>query len=226
MWIIHATWCIHRPSATCDFSHCLVPWDPEPWLSCPLCTCCWHTQSWSIATVVSQAVCGKAGEFLWWVRLLLDYQESKSNNKRLWRKIKIIVLIQAHGNKPNDVFYVPCSIATVRNIWNWQIQQGNYIWSSQEGSKKYTTINAHCGMYQYTRLPFGAFSTSAIFQKAMDEILQGLPNFICYLHDILVTGASDQDSCTTSRKCLRGWDRMAFIWSRPNVLLCQNPSYT
>ena len=27
----------------------------------------------------------------------------------------------------------------------------------------------------------------------MDEILQGLPNIICYLDDILVTGASDQD---------------------------------
>ena len=63
----------------------------------------------------------------------------------------------------------------------------------QEGSRKYTTINTHRGIYQYTRLPFGVLSTPAIFQKAMDEILQDLPNVICYLDNILVIGASDQE---------------------------------
>ena len=57
-------------------------------------------------------------------------------------------------------------------------------------SKKFLTINMHRGLYQYTRLPFGVASAPPIFQKAMDEILQGLPNVICYLDDILVTGAS------------------------------------
>ena len=60
-------------------------------------------------------------------------------------------------------------------------------------SKKFLTINTHRGLYQYTRLPFGVASAPVIFQKAMDEILQGLPNVICYLDDILVTGASDQE---------------------------------
>ena len=62
-----------------------------------------------------------------------------------------------------------------------------------EGLRKYTTINTHREMYQYTRLLFGVLSAPAIFQKAMDEILQGLPNVICYLDDILVTGAPDQE---------------------------------
>ena len=60
-------------------------------------------------------------------------------------------------------------------------------------SKQYLTINTHRGLYRYTRLPFGVASAPAVFQKAMDEILQGLPNVICYLDDILVTGASDQE---------------------------------
>ena len=41
----------------------------------------------------------------------------------------------------------------------------------------------------------GAFTntpTPAIFQKVMDTILQGIPNIICYIDDILVTGADDQ----------------------------------
>ena len=42
------------------------------------------------------------------------------------------------------------------------------------------------------RLPFGVASAPAIFQRAMDTILQGLPGVICYLDDILITGESDR----------------------------------
>lgn len=62
-----------------------------------------------------------------------------------------------------------------------------------EESKQFLAINAHQGLYRYTRLPFGMASAPALVQKAMDEILQGLPNVICYLSDIQVAGASDQE---------------------------------
>ena len=62
-----------------------------------------------------------------------------------------------------------------------------------EESKQFLAINAHQGLYQYTSLPFRVASAPALFQKAMDEILEGLPNVICYLSDILVTGALDQE---------------------------------
>lgn len=60
-------------------------------------------------------------------------------------------------------------------------------------SRKFVTINTQRGLYRYTQLPFGVASAPAMFQKAMDEVLQGLPNVICYLDDILVTGASDEE---------------------------------
>ena len=44
---------------------------------------------------------------------------------------------------------------------------------------QYLTINTHMGMYQYTRLPFGVASVPAIFQRAMDEILQGVEGTVC-----------------------------------------------
>ena len=54
-----------------------------------------------------------------------------------------------------------------------------------DDSRKYTTINTHRGLYQYTRLPFGISSSPAIFQRTMDSVLQGILHVICYLDDIL-----------------------------------------
>ena len=43
-------------------------------------------------------------------------------------------------------------------------------------------------------MPFGVASVPAIFQKVMDTILQGLPNIICYLEDILVCGSTVEEN--------------------------------
>ena len=47
------------------------------------------------------------------------------------------------------------------------------------------------GLYCYTRLPFGVASTPAMLKKTMDTILQGITGVICYIDDILMTGATD-----------------------------------
>ena len=57
----------------------------------------------------------------------------------------------------------------------------------------YVTINTQRGLYRYLCLPFGVSSAPAVFQKAMDTILQGLSRVICYLDDILVTGSSEEE---------------------------------
>ena len=49
-------------------------------------------------------------------------------------------------------------------------------------SAKCLTINTHLGLYQYTRLPFGA---PPMFQRAMDKILQGIEGVICYIDAIV-----------------------------------------
>ncbi len=62
-----------------------------------------------------------------------------------------------------------------------------------EQSREYVTINTHRGLYRYTRLPFGVASAPAMFQKLMDTVLQGIPQVICYIDDILVTGKTDEE---------------------------------
>lgn len=62
-----------------------------------------------------------------------------------------------------------------------------------EDSKKYTTINTHKGLYQYNRLPFGVSSAPGIFQRTMENLLQGIPRVIVRVDDILVSGKDDPD---------------------------------
>ncbi|XP_062513104.1 uncharacterized protein K02A2.6-like [Corticium candelabrum] len=60
-------------------------------------------------------------------------------------------------------------------------------------SQVYLTINTSKGLFVYTRMPFGITSAPSIWQKAMDEILAGIPGCICYLDDILVVGGSQEE---------------------------------
>ena len=57
-----------------------------------------------------------------------------------------------------------------------------------EESKKYVVVNTHKGLFRYTRLPFGILAAPGIFQRVMDNILQGIPGakqWICQAVDIM-----------------------------------------
>ena len=70
-------------------------------------------------------------------------------------------------------------------------------------SKKYCTRNTHRGLYQFNRLPFGIASAPAQFQKVMDTILQGVPGAMCYIDDILITGAANEEHLQNLEEVLR-----------------------
>ena len=62
-----------------------------------------------------------------------------------------------------------------------------------EDSQKYLTINTHKGLYRYKRLPFGVSSAAAIFQRIMDQLLQGVKFTVCHLDEILISGGSPEE---------------------------------
>ena len=72
-----------------------------------------------------------------------------------------------------------------------------------EEAKSILTINTHKGLYRYTRLPFGIASVPAIFQKTMDILLQGVPNALCYIDDIIITGQDDKAHLQTLQEVLK-----------------------
>ena len=60
-------------------------------------------------------------------------------------------------------------------------------------SQALTTINTQKGLYQYKRLCFGVSSAPGIFQRVMEQILQGVPMTVVYLDDVLVTGKTPEE---------------------------------
>ena len=63
----------------------------------------------------------------------------------------------------------------------------------EEESNQYIVINTHRGLYRYNRLPFIVASAPTIFQKTMDNLLQGLKKVTVYIDDILVTGSTQEE---------------------------------
>jgi hypothetical protein len=44
-----------------------------------------------------------------------------------------------------------------------------------EESRQYVTISIHKGLFRYNSLPFGVASAPSIFQRTMENLLQGIP---------------------------------------------------
>lgn len=70
-------------------------------------------------------------------------------------------------------------------------------------SQKYLTINTHLGLFNYMRLPFGVSSAPSIFQKFMDQVLQGIHSVVCFFDDMLVTGRDLQEHMKTLEEVLQ-----------------------
>ncbi|KAK3087172.1 hypothetical protein FSP39_002564 [Pinctada imbricata] len=66
-----------------------------------------------------------------------------------------------------------------------------------EDSKKYVTINTHKGLFTYNRLPYGVSSSGGIFQRTIENLLQGIPNVLIRVDDILITGKTTVDHLKT-----------------------------
>ena len=82
----------------------------------------------------------------------------------------------------------------------------------EEESVKYLTINSHLRLYQYTHLLFEVASAPAILQRAMDQVLQGIPGVICYIDDILVSGSNSKKHLQRLDEMLKRLNLMGWGW--------------
>ncbi len=87
-----------------------------------------------------------------------------------------------------------------------------------EESKKYTVINTHKGLFQYTRLPFGISSALGIFQRVLENVLQNIPGVVNYLDDILISGKSEEEHLLALEEVLK---RLANSGLRVKMKKCE-----
>ena len=93
-------------------------------------------------------------------------------------------------------------------------------------SRRLVTINTHKGLFEYTRLPFGIASAPSIFQRTMENLLQGIPRVCVYLDDILVTGMTEQEHLTNLEQVLQRLESAGMKLKRPKcAFLLESVSY-
>ena len=84
----------------------------------------------------------------------------------------------------------------------------------EEGSKKFTTINTHRGLYQYNRLPFGIYSAPEIIQRTIENVLRGIPRVCVYIDDILITGNTEDEHLRNLNEVLARLKNLGFRLKR------------
>ena len=92
--------------------------------------------------------------------------------------------------KPEDLF---ANLAGGKKFSKLDLSHAYQQVLLEPGSRKFVTINTHCGLYQYNRLPFSIVSAPAMFQQTMEKILHSLPMVVVYIDNILVTGRTDEE---------------------------------
>ena len=72
----------------------------------------------------------------------------------------------------DDIF---ANLAGGKHFSKLVLRQAYHHMEETEASKKFLTIHTHKGLFQYNPLLFGISSCPAIWQGAMDQVLQGIP---------------------------------------------------
>ena len=101
--------------------------------------------------------------------------------------------------RPEDIF---AKLANGKNFTTLDLSHAYNQLILDEESQKLVTVNTHRGLYRYKWLPFGIASAPALFQRVMDTIFQDLPGVMCYLDDIIITGANEESHLQNVRKVL------------------------
>ncbi len=129
------------------------------------------------------------------VRICGDYKETVNS---------FLEVDQYPLPKTQDLF---AKLAGGKQFTKLDLTQAYQQMELEEESKQYLTINTPKGLYRYNRLPYGVASAPAIFQRTMDQVLQGLEGVVCFLDDILVTGFDTDSHLQNLEKVLQRLDQ-------------------
>lgn len=133
-------------------------------------------------------------------------------------KVSINPVLQADQYPLPRIEDIFASLAGGQHFSKIDLAQAYLQMELEESSKKYLTINTHKGLFQYNRLVFGIASAPAVWQRAIDQVLQDIPGTQCYLDDILVTGSDENTHLTNLETVLK---RLSDFGLRVNKEKCE-----
>ena len=108
-----------------------------------------------------------------------------------------------------------------KNFTKLDLSQAYQQLCLDDASKRLVTVNTHKGLYELQRLPYGIASAPAIFQKMMDQLLQGIEMVICRVDDILVSGKTDEEHLLHLEEVLRRLRKAGLRVKRPECAFFQ-----
>ena len=88
----------------------------------------------------------------------------------------------------------------------------------EDESKEYLVLNTHKGLHRLNRLAFGIASAPAIWQRAMDQLLHGIPDTHCIVDDILLLESTMSTISPASKKYRSDWKTPDFVPTAKNAL--------
>ncbi|CAB4019266.1 Hypothetical predicted protein, partial [Paramuricea clavata] len=135
----------------------------------------------------------------------------KNGNVRLCgdfkQTINPVLHVQQYPLPRIDIF---ASLGGGQKFSKIDLRQAYLQMEMEEESKKFLTINTHKGLFQYNRLVFGVASAPAIWQQAMDQILEGIPHVQCILDQEVLSRLSKHGLRANSSKCEFFKERIEF----------------
>ena len=114
-----------------------------------------------------------------------------------------------------DIF---ANLAGGKHFSKLDLRQAYHQMEVTEESKKYLTINMHKGLFQYNRLVFGITSSPAIWQRAIDQVLQGIPGTHYILDDMILSGKTDEEHLENLESMLK---RLQDVGLKANKEKCE-----
>ncbi|XP_056012602.1 uncharacterized protein K02A2.6-like [Ostrea edulis] len=119
----------------------------------------------------------------------------KNGNVRICGDFKVTINLKLNVDqyplpKIEDIF---ASLSHGEHFSKIDLRQAYLHMEMEEKSKAYLTINTHKRLYRYNRLLYGVASAPSIWQRTMDQILQGIPGVHCILDDMIVTGKTEKE---------------------------------
>ncbi|XP_024893068.1 uncharacterized protein K02A2.6-like, partial [Temnothorax curvispinosus] len=118
----------------------------------------------------------------------------KDNTVRICGDFSVTInpclLIDEHPLPTTDTLFA--NMAGGEKFSKIDLQQAYLQLKVREEDRELLTLNTHRGLFRSTRLMYGSASAPAIWQREMENLLQGIEGITVFLDDIRVTGPTKE----------------------------------